>query len=228
MEAKFRETFLKKFFVLLYACVVASRLHAESALNMPLDTVIAESSRTASIGWSGKVSWSDYEPRTYKVGRMGAVQILRGQFGFIRFNSDNFSTIPYPDGLPPEILAESSTRNGSSLTSGAKWNGEVIWNGQPATWCNELKAVWSGSIEVEAAENFTLRIDGNETTVPVLPVVERGTWKRCYSGKRYQRFLWSPDFQTVMAIEFQTYNPLGKLHEASYSMRVKEIQRGKE
>ena len=88
--------------------------------------------------------------------------------------------------------------------------------------------MFEGSFEVEPQETYPLRIDGKDIALPVLPVVERRVWKRCYTGKRYQRFLWSPDLQTVVAIKFQTYNPLGKLHEASFSMRVKEIERGKE
>jgi hypothetical protein len=53
-------------------------------------------------------------------------------------------------------------------------------------------------------------------------------WKRCYQGKVFERFLWSPDLQAMVAIEFQTYSPLGKLHELSFSLRVKEVERSKE
>ena len=96
-------------------------------------------------------------------------------------------------------------------------------------WCtNDLRSTFEGTFEVEPEETFNLRVDGQEVALVVLPVVERGVWKRCYSGKRYQRFLWSPELQTVVGIEFQTYNPMGKLHEASFSLRVKEIARNKD
>ena len=39
---------------------------------------------------------------------------------------------------------------------------------------------------------------------------------------------WHLTQTAALAIEFQTYNPLGKLHETSFSMRVKEIERSKD
>jgi hypothetical protein len=196
------------------------------------DTVQAESSRTAKTTWQGKVEgWENYEPRTFTVVRGdGALQTLlvsfRGQVTKLRFDAASFSTIPYVQEKAPEVLAETTTRQADALAPGLKWTTRITYVAAPADWCaNELKATFDGTFEVESQENYPLRIDGKDMTVSVLPVVERGTWNRCYKGKRYQRFLWSPDLQSVVAIEFQTYNPLGKLHEASYSMRVKEIVR---
>jgi hypothetical protein len=199
------------------------------------DTVQAESSRTAKTTWLGKVEgWDNYEPRTFTVARGdGALQTLlvsfRGQLTKLRFDAASFSTIPYVQEKAPEVLADTTTRQAGALAPGMKWTSRITYVGAPADWCpNDFKSTFDGTFEVEPQESYPLRIDGKDMTVSVLPVVERGTWNRCYTGKRYQRFLWSPDLQTVVAIEFQTYNPLGKLHEASYSMRVKEIERNKE
>lgn len=211
---------------------------AQTALEplSPKDRVMAETSRTPSMTWLGNVrAWEQYEPRSYSVvPREGAVQTLMGSVpgqaaAKLRFDATSFMTIPYIQELAPEVLLTTTTRPGDALAPGMKWTSQITYVGAPADWCpNERKSTFEGSFEVEPQELYPLRIDGKDIALPVLPVVERGVWKRCYTGKRYQRFLWSPDLQTVVAIEFQTYNPLGKLHEASFAMRLKEIERGKD
>ncbi|WP_396434540.1 hypothetical protein [Limnohabitans sp.] len=223
------------------ACI--SNAQAQGGLNKshevipPLsstDTVQAETSRTPKTTWLGKVEgWDKYEPRSFTVARgENAVQTLIGP---VQANAKNqidthsFIHIGYTQATAPEIISTTTTRPHAPLAPAMKWSSQVTYVGQPADWCkSELKMVLDGSYEVEPEESFALRIGGKEMSLPVLPVVQRGTWKRCYSGKTYQRFLWSPDLQTVVAVEFQTYNPLGKLHEASFSMRVKEVQRGEQ
>lgn len=200
------------------------------------DTISAETSRSPKTTWLGKLEgWEKFEPRSYSVTRSeGSVQTLIGSVpgqpaAKLRFDATSFMTIPYIQELAPEVLSATTTRAGDALAPGMKWTSQITYVGAPADWCpNERKSMFEGSFEVEPQEIYPLRIDGKDIAVPVVPVVERGVWKRCYTGKRYQRFLWSPDLQTLVAIEFQTYNPLGKLHEASFSMRVKEIERGKE
>ena len=202
----------------------------------PSDAIRAEFSRTPKTTWLGKLEgWEKFEPRSYNVTRGdGSVQTLIGSVpgqpaAKLRFDATSFMTIPYIQELAPEVLSATTTRQGDALAPGMKWTSQITYVGAPADWCpNERKSMFEGSFEVEPQETYPLRIDGKDIALSVLPVVERGVWKRCYTGKRHQRFLWSPDLQTVVAIEFQTYNPLGKLHEASFSMRVKEIERGKE
>lgn len=201
----------------------------------PTDTVQAEVSRTAKTTWLGKVEgWDKYEPRIFKVQRgEGTVQTLTGGIrepvSNLRLDIRSFTTLGYTLAQAPEVLATETTRPDGELKPGMKWASKIYYVSTPVDWCpSELKATHDSTFEVEPQESYALRIGDKDTTVTVLPVVERGTWNRCYKGKRYQRFLWSPDLQSVVAIEFQTYNPLGKLHEASYSMRVKEIERSKE
>ncbi len=198
------------------------------------DTLQAETSRTAKTTWTGKLEgWEKYERRNFTLARgEGSVQTLTGAVQDMakhRLDTTSFTHIGYTQDSSPEIVSANTTRQAGALMAGMKWTSQITYIAQPANWCqSELKMVLDGSYEVEPEETYVLRIDDKETTLPVFPVVHRGSWKRCYNGKIYQRFLWSPDLQTVLGLEFQTYNPLGKLHEASFSMRVKEVQRGKE
>jgi hypothetical protein len=196
------------------------------------DTVQAEFSRTAKTTWRGKVEgWDKYESLSFTVTRgKDAVQTLILPLqakAKLQIDTHSFIHIGYTQETAPEIISTTTTRARDPLAPAMKWSSQVTYVGEPVNWCkSELKMVLDGSYEVEAEESFALRIGGKDMSLSVLPVVQRGTWNRCYSGKMYQRFLWSPDLQTVLAIEFQTYNPVGKLHEASFSMRVKEIERG--
>ena len=194
------------------------------------DTIRAETSRSPKTTWTGKLEgWEKYERRNFTLAREeGSVQTLIGAAKH-RLDTTSFTHIGYTQDSSPEIVSANTTRQAGALMAGMKWTSQITYVAQPANWCqSELKMVLDGSYEVEPEETYVLRIDDKETTLPVFPVVHRGSWKRCYNGKIYQRFLWSPDLQTVLGLEFQTYNPLGKLHEASFSMRVKEVQRGKE
>ena len=227
--------------ILALALAVAGPLQVQMACAQgavrPLsssDIVQAETSRTAKTTWLGKLEgWEKYEPRRFTVTRdEGTVQTLRGAVEDIakhRIDTESFTHIGYTQDASPEVISATTTRTAGPLMVGMKWSSQITYLAQPASWCeSELKMALDGTYEVETEESYSLRIDGNETRLSVFPIAQRGTWRRCYKGKLYQRFLWSPDLQSFLAIEFQTYNPLGKLHEASFSMRVKEIVRGRE
>lgn len=198
----------------------------------PGDMVVAEVSRTATTTWLGKVTgWDKYQQASYRITRDGdQVQTLHGMagLGLLRLDLGAFMVISYPKAPVPEIVSASTDRGGAAIAQGMKWSSRMTYVGQPVDWCSqELRTTFEGAYEVEAQELLRLSVDGKETALPVFPIVERGTWTRCYVGNRYQRFLWSPDLQTVLGLEFQTYNPKGIVHAASFSMRVKEIQREK-
>lgn len=202
-----------------------------------VDRVEAEFSRSPRITALGKLEgWEKFEARSYTLARgEGSVQTLMGAAGpgqplaKLWFDTRSFMTLMYIQEKAPAIFSTNTDRAAQDLKPGNKWASHITYEGVPVNWCtNDLRSTFEGTFEVEPEETFNLRVDGQEVALVVLPVVERGVWKRCYSGKRYQRFLWSPELQTVVGIEFQTYNPMGKLHEASFSLRVKEIARNKD
>ena len=201
------------------------------------DRILAEFSRSPRVTAQGNLEgWEKFEARSYTLARdEGSVQTLMGAAGSgqasakLWFDTRSFMTLMYVQEKAPAIFSTNTDRSAQDLKPGNKWASHITYEGVPVNWCtNDLRSTFEGTFEVEPEETFNLRVDGQEVALVVLPVVERGVWKRCYSGKRYQRFLWSPELQTVVGIEFQTYNPMGKLHEASFSMRVKEIARKKD
>jgi hypothetical protein len=199
----------------------------------PNDLVLAETSRTAKTTWLGKFEgWEKYESRSFKIARdAGTGLVLKSAVQDMannRLDTHSFTHIGYLQESLPEIVSTNTTRTAGPIEPGTKWTSQITYVAAPANWCtSDLKMAIDSAYEAEPQESYDLRIDGKDVTLPVIPIVSRGTWKRCYNGKLYQRFLWSPDLQTLLGLEFQTYNPLGKLHEASFSMRVKELQRAK-
>ena len=218
--------------VLLHFCSVCM---AQVTPLAPTDTVLAESSQTPKTTWLGKVEgWEKYEPRTYTVKRgEGSLQVLDGgvreRISRLMLDTHSFSTIGYTQAQAPRVVSIKTTRPAGDLQAGMKWASRITYETPPPSWCpSESQASHDSTFEVGPQETHVLRIDGKDTTLSVLPVVEQGAWNRCYTGKRYQRLLWSPELQTVVAIELQTYDPTGKLHPASFDLQVKEVQRGRE
>lgn len=222
---------------LITALLLALAVEVTNAQEAPrplssTDTVQAEISRTAKTTWLGKFEgWDKYESRTFKVARDGlSALVLKNAIQDMannRVDTTSFTHIGYVQESVPEIVLTNTTRIAGPLKPGMTWNSHITYVAAPASWCaSDLKMAIDTTFETEPEETYTVRIDGTEKALPVIPIVSRGTWKRCYNGKLYQRFLWSPDLEALVGLEFQTYNPLGKLHEASFSMRVKEVQRG--
>ena len=202
----------------------------------PFDTLVAEGTSKATLNWLGKVTgWENFQPLTYKIVRNSdtVYTMTRERAGGkkvqLRLDTTAFMAVPYGDDPAPVVTESSTTRPLGPLVSGTKWKSTLTAIGEPADWCpTELKGGIDSQYEVGPAEKFKLLIDEKETEISVLPVTERGIWRRCYTGNRYQRFLWSPDLQIAVAVEFQTYNPVGNLHAASFNTRIKGIVRGKE
>jgi hypothetical protein len=221
--------------VLCVAAMMHANLAAAQSPVAPLssnDLVLSETSRTAKTTWLGKFeSWDKYEPRSFKIAREGeSGLVLKGAVqdnANNRLDTTSFTHMGYLQETLPEIVSAHTTRPAGPLLPGMKWTSQITYISAPASWCaSDLKMAIDTAYEAEPEESYALRIDGKDVTLPVIPIVSRGTWKRCYNGKLYQRFLWSPELQALLGLEFQTYNPLGKLHEASFSMRVKEVKMG--
>jgi hypothetical protein len=122
-------------------------------------------------------------------------------------------------------LRYTSTRAAGDLKEGMGWSGQMDADFPPAAWCKEAHSVTVSNFEVEPAEKYEVVVDGNPRSVTVLPVVERGTWNRCYTGKRFTRTLYSPELGVPVAIEHVGYTPTGQVHGSSYRINVKELRR---
>jgi hypothetical protein len=123
-----------------------------------------------------------------------------------------------------ETFSQNSSRQGEGLESGAAWAAARTYAHAPASWCADPKAKFDSKFEVGVKEPYTLLIAGKETTIEVVPVVERGWWTKCVSGKRYTRLLVSRDLGAVVSIEHIGYTQQGQVHESSYRLNVKELK----
>ena len=114
------------------------------------------------------------------------------------------------------------------LQAGQKWQAHVRYIANPVNGCASLETTLMGDYEVQATEPYTLKIDGQEVTLQVQPVVRRGYWQRCYQGPQTQRFIWSPELGVLLALEMLTDDPQSRLDPYSYSMRVTFIDSAQE
>ena len=190
--------------------------------------LVTEYTRNVSLGWSDKKTWSDYTPRDVTWSRTAeGLEVFSGATASVLVDTKTYLQYPVAAGVSQlsETVSQSSTRTGNELEPGASWKAERTYTSTPATWCHDLKNYLDSKFEVEPREQYTLKIDGKDTTLEVTPVVERGWWNRCYSGKRFTRLLVSKDLGAVVSIEHIGYNPQGQVHESSYRVNVKEIKR---
>lgn len=189
---------------------------------------VTEVARDVSFGWSDKKAWSGYVPTEMKWSRaVDGLEIFAGKTANILIDTKTYFQYGAAAGESQlsETFSQSSTREGQSLEPGATWKADRTYAGQPATWCHDTKSNYDSKFEVDPREAYTLLIDGKETTLEVTPVVERGWWNRCYSGKRFTRLLVSREIGAVLSIEHVGYTPQGQAHSSSYRMNVKEIKR---
>jgi hypothetical protein len=217
----------------LIIIAVAFLLHSGAANSQSIAPLtgnamlIAESSRKVSLGWSDK-TWSDYTPSELKWSRTAeGVEVLSGATGAVLVDLKTYFQYSVAAGVSKltETVSENSTRDGKSLEANAAWKADRTYRTSPASWCQTNEHKVDSSFEVGPKEPYTLILDGKQVTLDVTPVVEQGWWTRCYSGKRYTRFLVSRELGTVVSIEHIGYTPQGYAHESSYRFNVKEIKR---
>jgi len=182
---------------------------------------------TRNVGTDNK-TWSGYKPSELTWSRSPeGVEVLTGKTSAILVDTRTYLHYPVAAGVTQltETISQSTTREGLALEPGISWKAERTYANPPASWCSSSRSNLDSKFEIEQIEPYTLIIDGKETTLQVTPVVERGWWNKCYSGKRYTRFLVSKDLGAVIAIEHIGFTPQGQAHESSYRWNVKEIRR---
>lgn len=190
--------------------------------------LVTEVARNVALDSNDKNTWSDFTPREVKWSRtVQGVEVLTGSRGAVLVDTRTYFQYQVAAGVSElsETIEQSSTREGQTLEPGSSWKADRIYAHPSASWCHDNKSKYDSKFEVGPREPYTLIIDGKETTLQVTPVVERGWWTKCYSGKRYTRFLVSKDLGAVVSIEHIGYNPQGQAHESSYRLSVKEIKR---
>jgi hypothetical protein len=186
------------------------------------DMLLGEASRTVDAGWKSN-TWRDYKPGEFKYSRQanGIHTSIGGDRSlYVDTRSFYFSITPDLEKATLKI-----DREGKPLVPGLTWKSELVYDGLPASWCSDTKTKLESNFEVGASEPYTVKIDGKEVSVNVMPIVEKGFWNRCYSGKRVVRTLYSAELDAVVSIEFMTYDPRGKVHDASFRYNLTEVKR---
>jgi hypothetical protein len=190
------------------------------------DIITLESSRTVSVGWSSN-TWTNYQVSRSPITltrTADSAHILRG--GGLALTFDIGTFLQYQSVGLPQFAEKKSTRDGKPLEAGLEWKAEVTAVGRPATWCASTDNTKNDSkFEVQPAEKYTLKINEVDTILEVLPVLEKGWWTRCISGKRWARSLYSKDLDAIVSLEFLSYTSQGQLHESSFRYNIKEIKR---
>ena len=190
--------------------------------------LVTEYTRNVSLGSSDKNTWSDYTPREVRWSRTAdGLEVLSGTTASLLVDTKTYLHYPVAAGVSQlsETISQSSTREGRKLEPGTSWKAERTYASAPVSWCSSTNHNIDAKFEVEPLEPYTLKVDGKEITLEVIPVVERGWWNRCYSGKRFTRFLVSKDLGAVVSIEHIGYTGQGQAHESSYRVNVKEIKK---
>jgi hypothetical protein len=190
--------------------------------------LVTEYTRNVSLGWSDKKTWSDYAPRELTWSRTAeGLEVFSGQTANVIVDTKTYLHYFSAAGNAQlsETISQSSSREGPKLDSGTAWKAERTFATPSVSYCSDTKTKFDSKFEVEPRETYALKIDGKDTTLEVTPVVERGWWNRCYSGKRFTRLLVSQDLGAVVSIEFVSYTGQGQAHESSYRFNVKEIKR---
>lgn len=198
------------------------------------DQIVAEYSNTVSLGWGGKMTWSNYLPTDVKWSRSpDGLEVISDSSDSRLIDTKTY--LHHPASLGgrqvagawqlTETVSQSTTRDGRMLQPGTTWKADRSYVGAPVSYCAHNTSKLDSKFEVGTPEPYALVINGKPTTLDVTPVVERGYWTRCYSGKRYTRFLVSKDLDAVVSIEHVGYTPSGPAHESSYRLNIKEIKR---
>jgi hypothetical protein len=198
----------------------------------PLPTgtkLVAEYSRQVSLAmFSGDRSWSEYRAVETVFVREATGELLLTAAPDLSLRLDPVSFLHYRAGFGNPVaqdLKMSAARQPGQVAAGMRWQAELTADFPPASWCKDARWTVVSSIEIEPAELYEIAVAGQPMKVRVLPVVERGTWNRCYTGRRYTRTLYSPELGTILSVEHVGYTPTGQAHASSYRVNVKEIAR---
>lgn len=174
-------------------------------------------------------SWKDWTPGAWTLLKIdGQVSYYRNSVNDVRFDARAFLNTATSLYKEHDIVEQSGERPAGPLQPGQTWQASSRYVASPANWCSDLHTKLTGDYEVQPPEPYTVKIDGQEVTLQVNPVIRRGYWERCYRGPQTQRFIWSPELGVLLSLELLTYSPDRKLDPYSYIMRVTSIERGKE
>lgn len=189
---------------------------------------VADFSRDVSLGSNDKNTWSGSAPTDVTWSRTASgVEVLSGKTSSVLIDTGTYLHYAVAAGTTQltDTVSQSSTRDGKKLEPGTTWKADRTYTTVPVTYCSGNDHKVDSKFEVEPREPYKLLIDGKETTLEVTPVIERGWWTRCYSGRRYTRLLVATDLGAVVSIEHVGFTPQGQAHSSSYRLIVKEIRK---
>jgi hypothetical protein len=217
--------------LLVAAALVLSAFGALAQSFVPLTdntTLVTEFSRNVSLGGNDKNTWSDYTLRDMNWSRTAdGLEVIRGTRASILVDTKTYLHFLVAVGVSQlsDTVSQSTTREGQKLEPGTSWKADRTYTTVPVSYCSSNDHKVDSKFEVEPGESYKLVVDGKETTLEVIPVVERGWWTRCYTGRRYTRLLVSKVLGAILSIEHIGYTGQGQAHETSYRLNVKEIKR---
>lgn len=212
--------------MVLLALLVAGSCCAQTVAQQPPRAAVAALSREVALSFFGNdVSWRNEAVGTLTETRPEGEIVLTGAQSAVWVHLGTFLHHRGRPGQPhaPDIRFGGGRPPGP-LTPSQRWRASMASTGAPVPWCVEEQQSVDSAFNVEAQQPYAIKVDGVERQVQVLPVVEQGTWTRCYTGKRSTRLLFAPELGTVVAIEHLSYNPQGRVHESSFRLRLTELR----
>jgi hypothetical protein len=214
----------------LSSILIACPVYAQE-LQKPLPNgaklIIEYSTEGKLSGFSNTVNWGKIEQAEAVLkrstnGALIEIETSNGK-GFVVFLPSYFS---HPITQHSAQANVSSDRvNTSPPIQGENWQGKMnVTASVPVNWCADLMIKSEAKFEVLADVEFKLKVKGNEQTLKVTPVLENGTWQRCYSAKRTPKLLWSKELEMPLSLEWTNWSIERGLSATAFKINIKSIE----
>lgn len=213
-----------RFFVLV-ACQLTCTISFSQSFTHGTAAVSTTLTDIRDNAFSGTVAmgWGEREAMGFKISKSPETTVWAGSTADISIH-DALGVNYAATGSAPTGF-NSSKSDFSGIEPGKKWSSEYTVTQAPASWCpssNEM--VFTTSFKVGDKQPFDITINGEKRTVEVLPVFERGYWKRCYSSKVFRRLMYSKELNAVVSIESVMYASSTGKPGSAFSMTVLELK----
>jgi len=155
--------------------------------------------------------WGEQAPREVRITKTDELTSIAGETGTTLIHK----SLALYTGLSNEAAIEIKNlkTDFAGIETGKKWTLEYVITQTPVSWCpSSNDMTFTTTLQVGEKQTLELTILGEKKTIEVLPIYEKGSWKRCYTGKMLRRFFYSKDLDMVMSAETAMYSATtGKL-----------------